>query len=241
MGALYMDYDLKLGERLDIILGEHRCVSKLVEITKEGTMIITEPIYRSETITIMPENLINIIYYRTSGMYSCTVVVARRIIDNDQVLLEIEIRSPISKYQRRDFVRFETVIPVQAAFLASAEEVESMSAREILRYLYDKRFMGIQRDEDGEKLYEGTTLDISGGGTRFALSHYFELGTMVEITLTLNEDTIITVDGQIVRVDENYVTGLRYMYGTKFVNIEERIRRQIIRYIFDEQVKRRQK
>ncbi len=234
-----MDYDLSLGERLDVLIGERRCISNVQEITREGTLIISAPTFRSVTVPIREGELVNVVYFRQSGMFSFVAALLRRFVSGELEFCEIEIKSPISKYQRRDFVRFETVIPVKVSVLADADVLAKMSIEETLKVIFDRRYMGLPRPNESEA-DECLSLDISGGGIRFASKEPYEKNTLLECTLEFQKDDSMTVDVLVVR-SEQPLKGEPHRIGAQYVNIEERLRRRIIKYIFEEQVKERQK
>ena len=234
-----MDYDLALGERLDIIIGERRCASNVQEITRGGTLIVSSPTFRSVNVPVYEGDLINLIYFRQSGMFSFVASILRCFRDENISLCEIEIKSPISKYQRRDFVRYEKVLPVRVSLLASAETIAEMSVEETLRRIFDRRYMGMPREGDYPS-EDCLTLDISGGGLRFTSRASYEKNSLLECTITFGEEDEITVDALVMRI-ESSTSGHPWRVGVQFVNIEERLRRKIIRYIFNEQVKDRKK
>ncbi len=234
-----MDYDLTLGERLDVIIGERRCISNVQEITRAGNLVISAPTYRSVIVPIPDGELVNVVYFRQSGMFSFVAALLRRYNDGNIELCEIEIKSPISKYQRRDFVRYDTVLPVRVSMLADAETLSGMSIEETLRRIFDRRYMGMPREGDYPS-EDCLTLDISGGGLRFSARESYEKNCLLECTVTFSDEEEITVDALVMRAEEAR-NGLPWRIGVQFVNIEERLRRKIIKYIFNEQVKERQK
>ena len=234
-----MDYDLTLGERLDVVIGERRCVSNVQDITREGTLIISAPTFRSVSVPIPDGELINLVYFRQSGMFSFVAAVRRHFDDGNIPLCEIEVKSPISKYQRRDFVRYDTVLPIRVCILASAETLSEMSVEETLRRIFDRRYMGMPREEDFPR-EDCLTLDISGGGLRFSARGRYEKNSLLECTIAFESEGNVTVDALVMRVEESS-SGLPWRVGVQFVNVEERLRRKIIRFIFNEQVKERQR
>ncbi|AAM24641.1 c-di-GMP-binding flagellar brake protein YcgR [Caldanaerobacter subterraneus subsp. tengcongensis MB4] len=88
-----------------------------------------------------------------------------------------------------------------------------------------------------EKEYKGVIQDISGGGLRCRVDKKLEIGTIIDCSFTLDEE--IQVSGKVVRYEESMEEG--YEVGVCYVDIEERMREKIIRYIFEEQRKIRQK
>ncbi len=233
-----MDYELMLGDKLEVLIGEHRCVSDVQEITEDGHLIISAPMYRSMVVPLLEGELLHVVYYRKAGMFSFVAQLIRRYREGEADLVELALKSPISKYQRRDFVRLDTVIPLSVRLIARPQHVVARSVDEILRMIYDQRYVGVPRPlGEGEEIYSGYTIDISGGGVRFASRESFETGALVECTLHLSESNEVTVDGQIVRQDSEGNAGQEFRASIQFVNIEERIRRKIIKHIFDQQAK----
>ena len=235
-----MDYDLQLGEYFDILIGERRCASNLQEITPAGTMILSAPTFRSTPLPIEKGRRVTLVYYRPSGMYSCTVEITRRFVENKLPFVEAELRSPVQKYQRRDFVRFETMLPVSMALIAGGDKVRASSVKDILRSVYDFRCVGMPRPGLSAPV-SGMTMDISGGGARISSDAEFGQDALVECTFTLDDDSQITVDTQILRCNKMTDGHKKFQLSTSFVEIEEKIRQKIIKYIFDEQIKRRRK
>ncbi len=231
---MYSD-QLILGERVDVAIGEKKCISSVQEITEAGTLILSCPMYRSALIPLPEGELLHIIYYRPSGMFSFVALSTRRFREGALDLIEVELKSPISKYQRRDFVRFDTVLPVSVRLIASTDHIAERSLEDTLRLLYDQRYVGIPRPLlPGEEIYKCYTIDISGGGARFSTEEHFEVGSLLECSFALRDGLDVTVDAQTVRADSDIATG-RCRVSTRFVNMDERIRRKIIKYIFDRQ------
>ena len=232
-----MDYDLHLGERLDVLIGEKKCISDVQEITAKGTLYVTMPTHHTLTIPVHPGELVQMIYYRAQGMYSFVGGVLRSFKEGNLQLLEVQFKSPISKYQRRDFVRFEADLTVRTAKLAEASALANKSVEEILRTAYDKAEALGASVALGDPV-EGQTLDISGGGLRFVSPNSFEHNTLLHCTLWL-KDQPLKADAVVVRSDEDSESG-SFVICVQFVGIEETDRRKIIKYIFSQQLKDRE-
>lgn len=236
-----MNYELRLGERLEIMIGENRCACDVQEITEDGLLILSAPTYRGMMVPLLPGELLHVLYYRQSGMFSFIARLVRRFQEQELDLIELDLKSPISKYQRRDFVRLSTVLPVTLRLIAAPERLVDRTVDEVLRLIYDQRYVGIPRPLlEGEEVYKCYTLDLSGGGAQFSTNESFENGSLMECTFHTGSGDL-TVDGQIVRVDVNRNESPQYRMGVHFVNIDERIRRKIIKFIFEEQARGHQK
>lgn len=230
--------DLRLGERFDIIVGVRRCVSDLQEITPEGTMVLSAPTFRGTPVLLDIGSTLVLVYYRVTGMFSCSVKVVDKRRNDGFSLIEVEISSPIKKYQRRDFVRFETTLSVAMTEVASAEKAKNMTPADIMKISYDRRLSFIPQDLDVRPA-SGITLDISGGGARISSTKTFEVGAILECTFELDEKTRITLMSRVLRGEETHADRYTFQMGVTFVGIDEKTRKTIIRYIFEEQSKRR--
>ena len=233
-----MYYDITLGERVDVVIGEKKCISDVQDITHEGTLVIAQPIYKGTLMPILNGELVQIVYYRSGGMLSFLAQIKAQFQEGEAALLELEIKSPISKYQRRDFVRWDTALPMKVRVLAHADQVRDNSVDEILRRLYDKRYVGIPRPEEAGVMAEAcTSLDLSGGGMRFTAADVYEANALIECALQLGKNEVLAVDALVIRTDVE--AGGTPVISVRFVNVDERVRRRIVKYIFDEQIKQR--
>jgi hypothetical protein len=141
--------ELGLGERLEIKIGEKRCVSDIQEFPKEGVLILSAPTYRGVVVPLRKEELLHVTFYRPGGMFSFMARLGRRFHEGTLALIEAEMCSPISKYQRRDFVRLETVLPVSVRVLAAPEQFAGLTVEEMLAQICDRRTRGSRGRRSG--------------------------------------------------------------------------------------------
>ncbi len=83
--------------------------------------------------------------------------------------------------------------------------------------------------------------DISGSGMRMISRKRIKKDEIISIHLDLKDFGIIEVKGRVVRVIYKKGELFPYEYGIKFIDISEAVREKIIKYIFQEQRKIRQK
>jgi c-di-GMP-binding flagellar brake protein YcgR len=233
-----MDFNLHLGEKLDVLIGERKCVSNVQGITPEGTLYVSNPTYRSINMPVHAGEMLNIIYYRPEGMFSFIGGILRIFTEGDLKMMEVELRSPISKYQRRDFVRFEAALEVNIKVLSDAATVARLTPQENLRMTYDKTPPVVDR-KPGYAPMEGQTLDISGGGMRFGATIEYEKDALIECKIDLQNGSVFTTDAQVIRCDPDHIGIYEFVICVQFVNLDEGDRRRIIKYIFDRQIKER--
>lgn len=232
------DYDLKLGERLEVLREDKRGISDIQMITPEGRLVISEPMMGTKRLPVKKNDTLRLCYFRSSGMLSCVVTAERLFKEKGLCLIEVEIRSQVNRNQRRDFVRFDTLLPASILPLTGVPDVEQISDEAGVRLLVDRRLAGADNPDDA---IGGFTMDISGGGMRFVSKQPLELGSLADCSIYLNDNDKVTAAIRIVRceIDHDPNSGGKYFLGAKFIGIEESLRNRIIKYIFNEQLKRR--
>ncbi len=230
-----MDGIISAGDRLDVNIDDKRCTGIVQSVVGGERIIIFAPVYRGEHVLLSKGEFVNITYYRQSGMYTFIAMVASLYADQDgQPRCELEIKSPISKYQRREFVRYDAELPLFVRVVGRVDENTGQTPEERLNMLiYDGSIVGSPRR--GETEYEeidSLTIDISGNGLRFSTALEMTFGTLLECTIELSEGKTVTVDCKVIRIDRTAFEG-RFIICVQFVNIEEHVRRKIIRFIFE--------
>ncbi|MDR0324703.1 MAG: PilZ domain-containing protein [Oscillospiraceae bacterium] len=228
--------ELKLGERLEILREEKRAVSVIEMITTAGRLVISEPMSGTNRLPVKKDDKLSLYIFRESGMLTCTVTAENIFKERGLVFIEVEIRSKISRYQRRDFVRFDTLLPVSVWPLAGVPNADRLSDAEAVALLADRKLSGAA-NKDG--MIGGFTLDISGGGLRYFSKEMMELGAVGSCEVFLDDGNRVSAAMRIVRCERDLYEG-KYIMGAKFIGIEESLRNRIIKYIFAEQLKRRQ-
>lgn len=230
------DYNMHLGERLDVIVADKTYTSSIQEITPEGTLCIGAPVSRSVVIHLRAGDTVDIVYYRPQGMLTFTAGVLRDYEEKGIQLAEIEIKSTISRFQRREYVRLDISLALRLSMLAAPDEMRDMPAEQTLSLAYDQTSAAQKKRSDAP--FEGVTADISGGGLRAFIPTPLQSGTLLECTLWLRNGDSFRSQAKVVRAGESGEGGkLPYTIGLQFVNVNEQARRKIIKYIFDEQIK----
>lgn len=126
----------------------------------------------------------------------------------------IDYPSDLKKIQLRSFVRIDTALPVKIDVLPEAEGGETVSLT-------------------------ASTKDISGGGMQLALRKSLPLGTKIAVAFELPNMGEITTEGTVVRIEKS--ADCIFTAGIRFIDIPERERDKIIKFIFRKQCERRQK
>lgn len=207
-----IDY-LNIGSKIDIIKPKDESViypSQVLDILESNEIIISGPIKRNNLVLLHNNENIYVSYnVENKGKYFFTArIVARNF--SSVYTLTIERMSEIEKIQLRDHYRLLVTLNV------------------------GKEHLIVEKD-NVEKFYEPCeTKDISGGGMKLNCNYDHQLGDEIICSFKINGETI-KVKSKIVRVEELNSFNYKYSIGVKFLEIENEMRDEIIRYIFEQQ------
>lgn len=86
-------------------------ISQIEECIDEKTLVIGAPISGGKIITLQKNTEYTIFIYSSTGIYRCNAVIKNSFKNGLIQMLKIELISPLVKTQRREFFRFDCVIP----------------------------------------------------------------------------------------------------------------------------------
>ncbi len=147
-------------------------------------------------------------------------------------ILIVDKPKELLRFQRREFVRLDDVIPV----IYKVTVPEDMN----IKYkLIDKSEIDKKSPSEEERFLSGFTKNISGNGMLILVKKdVAKIGNILEISFKLpGRSKVFNVIGEIVRIASEVKTELpdEVGVGIRFLKINERDRTEIIRYIFDKQ------
>lgn len=122
----------------------------------------------------------------------------------------------IKKIQQRAFVRVDSSLPVQISEIVDENIVE-------------------------EPIISASTKDISGGGVQIVTDHLWPIGTKLLVTIHYPEIGPLTLKSEVVRVFQPQLELTVFWVGVRFLEIAEKDRGKIIKYIFKKQLEHRRK
>jgi len=196
-----------IGERIELKTDEEETYySKVQDILSDNHFVITVPAFQGRDWAAFIGNKGEIRYYRTDAQYRFVAEVKRRYKQRQLRLLEMQIVSPIERIQRRKFFRLQIIRPVKFRVLEAQEE-----------------------------FYEGFTIDVSAGGLSLRTTYPVPLDSIVECLLPGKDDEEINVKGRVIRVESESEPETPYEIAVDYEDMPERIRKQIIQFIYHEQ------
>lgn len=206
---------LTVNQRLEIMLAKgpqaERYPSKVEEAT-ESYLLLAMPM--SKGVPVLPQS--DTVFYGRMVMGGAVWLFASRFLDKRLRPVLMWVCSPaydFRKIQQRAFVRLETALPVILRPAVDGGDAQPVSA---------------------------TTRDIGGGGLQLVTRELIPQGVVVKVEFDLGEFKIFTGSAVVVRAEYDNFRKICCL-GLKFVDLSERERDKIIKYIFKRQLERRQK
>ncbi len=204
--------------------------SKVVDVIGNDRLEIFMPIEQTKLVLLPVNAEYNIRFYTSRGLFQCNAKVSNRYKNGALYLLELKLISPLQKYQRREYYRYPCMLDMQVRDISDAEQ-----------QLIDREGIFDAEEIAGEK---ATIVDISGGGLRFTGMVPFEPDSIVVCNFELLKDgrkKAYSIAGKLLSCRRLENNPGQYELRVRFVYITPREREEIIRYIFEEERKKRQR
>lgn len=243
---------LKLGDKIEIIhmdkFGKpyHNArsyVSQLIDFVDVDVIQIATPIVYSTPVILNVGENYNLCFYTSNGLYQCNCVALKNFKENNLIIAVVRITTNLEKYQRRQYYRLDYVDSIQYRVITSEEEL-------LKKRLQDKEFENKEEYAEYKKRISeiennwvpAVMMDISGGGTRFISETRHEKGDILKIQLNL----VIAAGIKSLNIEAVVVSSVKmpnkagsFEHRVEFSNIMKKDREELIKYIFEQERKRR--
>ena len=232
---------IALGDRIELQAVDRRLKSdddnqkiyqsKVYEILTEDTLEITMPMEKTKLILLPVDGEYDMVFYGETGLYQCFARITDRYKSNNVYILRAELTSNLRKYQRREYYRFGCALEMCSR---SLEEDEAQAIEKRTPYIL----------QPGLPLRRSIIVDISGGGLRFVCDHQYEVGSLVYCSYHLvkgGESKQYEVIGKVLSVQPVENRTNAYEHRVQYYNMDVNTREEIIKFIFEEERKNRQK
>ncbi len=243
---------LTLGDKIDItLLGRNgkpaqdakTLVSKLMDFQAADVISITTPFANGRTIPLMVGEYYNLCFYTEKGLYQCRAVALNNHREDKSIMSVMRITSSLEKYQRRQYFRLECIQDIQYRIIS--EEEELLEQRLIDHAFADAEELSEYRmrlSELNRDWVRGSMTDLSGGGAKFTSDRQHNSGEKIKLKLELismEENRLFLFDATIIH--SSIIINRRdiFEHRVKFINIPRKDRDELIRYIFEQERRRR--
>lgn len=235
-----MKVTFAIGDRIELMhiksaigrkVSDKKYGSQVLDFDGDRTAKIAMPISEGKVIPLEIDDDYNLCFFTNSGLYQCTAQIKKRYTENRMYVMDVIFLTPLKKFQRRKFYRLDCLFPIRYRIVPKEQ--------------FEKKNEAEQDNEKDEILWEeGTISDLSGGGIRFHGNVECKKGDFVEIVLPLSlQSGIIPLSLYMKVVSCVHFEGSRVAYETRgeFLNINEKERETVIKYVFEEQRRRMRK
>lgn len=240
---------IRIGDKIDIRLvqqienteknGETPEVyrSQVLDMKENGNFEIAMPTEKGKLILLPLGVRFEFVFYSYNGsLYRSIGQIVERYKKDGFYMLEVQLRTALEKFQRREFYRY--CCTMDFVFYELEEEQKNMeSADDILRDMMEGEFT--------LPACHGVMVDLSGGGMKFRSPYELNSGDRIMVMLRLTNDKMdrqFHILGKVIACIEVHTPAkVLYESRVKFYIEDNKIREEIIRYIFEEERKIRQK
>ncbi len=210
-------------------------ISSIFGVTKKNEIVFHIPTRKGHIVTIPMNVPFNAVFNTKKGMFQLNGEITKRgKLENFPVYV-FEPEGELTKVQRRDYYRFQCLIPVKV--LPIPEDV-ALLPNMILVEDDLERFGNTYGSP-----VSGNILDISGGGAKFSAKRDVVTERYMYVSFKLISHTVSETINVIARkVNSEYKDDLQmYEHRIEFLFKEPEDRETIIKYIFDEERRLRKK
>jgi c-di-GMP-binding flagellar brake protein YcgR len=207
-------------------------VSQVYDIIDEDRLKIAMPLDGGKVV-LMPNNTrIDAFFYTTKGLYQGRFVIVDRYKEGNLMVQVIELINELKKFQRRQYFRLSCTMEIMYRCL-SKEEYD---------YYFSLKDLSSKISE--ESLSQAVALDLSGGGMRLVSKERLEKNDIAFFVLSFNYEVDIkkyAVLGKVIGVNTSKNNHNLFEHRIEFSNVNGTVREDIIKFIFEEERKRRKK
>ncbi len=218
--------------------------SQVLDFISEDTASVLMPIEGGRIIPLRVGDKYSLCFFTKKGLYQCKSVITDRTHMNNIYVLTVRFTSELEKFQRRRYYRLEYLLEFKYCIISDLEI-------SIMTRLRNNNY----RDEEEKQNYintlealerewlSGTILDISGGGARFVSDCEHERGNMMQISIEFdNESGTRSFHIQAMIISSNKMINRQgFEHRVQFIDILKEERESIIKFIFEEERRRRKR
>lgn len=173
-----------------------------IENVDDKFIYISIPIKEGQYIPLRKFEQVEVIYYQGNDIYKFYTTVVDRKVDVIPIIV-LAFPKEVFKVQRRKFVRVPIVCTVEYSKL----------------------------ENKPQNIVKAIMVDLSGGGMRIKLSNdQLSIGNLIKAYIPVGEDNV-EVKGEVVRVEKDDPNKMN-ICGINFLDLDDRNREKIIRFIF---------
>lgn len=208
--------------------GTSRYMTVVTDVSQDNLIEIAMPMEKTRMVLLPVDGEYSVCFFTDAGMYTGVAKIVGREKRENTFVLIAEMITELTKSQRREFYRFNCV--VETLMKAISESEAAAIGKKLGRIISDNAFTN------------GIIVDISGGGLRLVTKEQHEVGDTLCLKFHLpieHEEKEFLLASKVVHSERVKNQKQEYELRVKFLYLENIMREEIIRYIFNEERKNR--
>ena len=229
---------IKVGDKIDLVrtnvgeTGDRKVYkSQIYDMVGKEQLKIAMPQMKGKLLLLQLDAVYKMQFYSATGLYECKGKIVDRYKSDNVYVAVVDIVSSLKKIQRREFYRLSCLLDAEIHVL----EEEELKLEDINQIL-------MLQDEIKPEYEYAAIVDISGGGGRLVTDCDVEEGSYV----TVKFKTLFKGNHQEYELLAKVLTRRKlenkkkeYEIRVEFDQMENNIREKLIKYIFEEERKKR--
>lgn len=243
---------LTIGDKIDIrpldksgkpVYTLRTLASRLFDFVDTDVISIAAPIINSRAVILGVGVTYNLTFYTEKALYECDCIVISNHKENKTIVSVVKIEGELKKFQRRQYYRLECIHEIEYRIITIEEEILDK------KFHMDEFKTKEERSESRKRLakfenewLQGAVIDLSGGGARFNSTIEHNKGDKIRIKLDLlinNNLRKMILGALIISSNKSFIKPGVYEHRVEFIDIMQRDREDLIKYIFEQERKRR--
>ena len=206
-------------------------VTKVYDISEDEDKIETfMPMDKTKLILLPVGAIYEASFYCDKGIYGCRLQVEKRYKDNTLFVVGFDQITELEKQQRREFYRFDCVIGMNTRVLSDDESKDYLESADLSLF---------ETPQD-----KSVIVDLSGGGLRFVSAEKYEKGNLVYCRFMISNNGKASAFPCVMKVLGTKPVAnnpKNTEYRGCFVELGKNDRDKLIKFIFEEERKSRQR
>ena len=248
------NYSISIGDKVDVIrqayirkdTGEPDTLgSKVIDIIDDITFKLTMPMNKTITIALEVGEESYMYFYTVYGILAARTIVQERFFEGSIAVMVIKLVTELEKTQRRQYYRLQCSIDAKVHVLTDEEKkgLNDFIGESKLILANKSRYIDIIA-ENTNSWEECTVIDLSGGGVKYLSDKERQRGELVILSIELQAGEELKryfLLMNVISIFRKSTESIKYEIRTKFMGLIETARDEIVRFVFDEERRNRQK
>ena len=224
---------VELRSLIDVILpdgteGKKIYKTSVYDVFEDGKIEFLMPMEQTKLILLPVNGEYDVCFFSGGNMYRADIRIVERKKNNGIYTFVGEMISSLCKFQRREYYRFNCILELLLKEMTNQEE-EAYS-------------QGFFEGYPKNLMSTGVIVDLSGGGLRFVSKEIYKKDSTLYLELKLpiaNKIKRFELASKVIFAKEIENRKGEYEIRVKYVYMDNITREEIIKYIFDEERKKR--